>query len=414
MLENCEVTPGKLILWDYFVVMMFLFTSGATFWVGSLSAAVTFILFLFVALINSMHIKQDFLIVSNSSITFVYCIVSLCLINYAIYQPEYKDNSMIGYSVCLIGAYMIISRYDFFYFRKLLTNVVYWLSIIGIHIFALSELSVLPTQSLLTQSGTVYTMFGIYTLGWPELFHRYTGLWHEAGACQIILNTVLWLHFDNIVEWTWEKGMKVKIIIIFFASILTMSTGGYIVLMLLFLAVVLNLKIESNHKFLIFVVVFAISVIAAILMFNSSVVQNKLFDAEGEHVSKLERLSDINALWEMTLERPLLGYGLGSVEFWQKSDEYGNTACSTGLLTYSASLGVTWLLVFVFYLWKGISRFNLGKASIFLLIAVLLMQFNEKFIEYPITNIFIFQFASYLKSNSDEEFQENQCCNSDV
>ena len=65
MLENCEVTPGKLILWDYFVVMMFLFTSGATFWVGSLSAAVTFILFLFVALINSMHIKQDFLMLDN-------------------------------------------------------------------------------------------------------------------------------------------------------------------------------------------------------------------------------------------------------------------------------------------------------------------------------------------------------------
>ncbi len=414
MLGNCEVTPRKLILWDYFVVLIFLFTSGATFWVGRFSAALTFLLFLFVALFNSMHVKHDFLKISNPSIVFIYCVVLLCLLNYAFFMPEYQDNSMVGYVVCLTGAYMVISRYDFYYFRKILTDIVYVLTIIGIPVYLLSEIEILPTQSLMTQSGTEYTMFYIYTLGWPNLFHRFTCIWHEAGACQIILNTVLWLHFDNIVDWKWEKGLRKKIVVIFLATLLTMSTGAYMVVMLLFMAVVMNLKIKSNHRFLIFLVVLLLSTTVTYILFNSPVVQNKLFDSEGEHISKVQRLSDVIALWDMSLERPLLGYGVGSVEFWQKSDEYGNTACSTGLLTYSASLGFTWLLVFVCFLWKGISRLNLGKASIFLIIAVLLMQFNEKFIEYPITNIFLFQFASYLKSNSDEELSENQCCNSDV
>ena len=412
MLENCEVTPRKLMLWDYFVVLIFLFTSGATFWVGRFSAAVTFLLFLFVALFNSMHVKHDFLKISNPSIVFIYCVVLLCLLNYAFFMPEYQDNSMVGYVVCLIGAYMVISRYDFFYFRKLLTDVVFALSMIGMPVYLLSEMEVLPTQSLMTQSGTEYTMFYIYTLGWPNLFHRFTCIWHEAGACQIILNTVLWLHFDNIVNWKWKKGLMFKIIVIFLATLLTMSTGAYMVIMLLFMAVVMNLKIKSNHKIIIFLVVLLLSTTTVYIMINSPVVQNKLFDAEGENVSKLERLSDIFALWNMTLERPLLGYGVGSVEFWQKSDEYGNTACSTGLLTYSASLGFTWLLVFVFFLWKGISRLNLGKASIFLIIAVLLMQFNEKFIEYPITNLFIFKFASYFNDNDYGEVLEDQCSDS--
>ncbi len=49
----------------------------------------------------------------------------------------------------------------------------------------------------------------------------------------------------------------------------------------------------------------------------------------------------------------------------------------------------------------------MGKASIILLIAVVMMQFNEKFIEYPITNIFIFKFASYFYDEYDsEEYEE--------
>lgn len=410
----CEVerTNTPNVIWDYFVISLFLITSGATFWVGRFTASVTFSLFFLVAFFNCFCVKKVANYSINSSVTFIYWILLLCLANYSIYLPEYKDNSMVGYVVCLIGAYWVISCYDFRYFRKLLTNVVFVLSIIGIPVFVLHELDLLPTQEISVQSGKDYTMFFIYTLGWPYSFERFTGIWHEAGACQIILNTILWLHFDKMVKWEWEKGLLLKISVILIASLLTMSTGGYIVLMLLLLSVVINLKIESQYKSIILIIVSLFSIAIIFIMFNSDVVQNKLFDAEGEHVSKLERLSDMSALWEMTLERPLLGYGIGTVDFWAKSDEYGNTSCSTGLLTYSASLGFTWLFVFICFLWKGISLMNYGKATILLLLAVLIMQFNEKFIEYPITNLFIFEFASYFNDNGYGEVSEDQCSDS--
>lgn len=397
----------KVLYWDYFVVTIFLITSGATFWVGGLSAAITFSFLLLVALANSVLVRQDLGINLNSSISFIICIIVLCIANYLVYNVDYKDNSTIGYIICLFATYLIISRYDFRYFRHLLTNLVFWICLIGIPVFLLFQFDILPTYNMSVQSGSNYTMFLVYTLGWPEAFGRFTGIWHEAGACQIILNTVLWLHFDNIVNWTWEDGQLKKILVILLATLLTMSTGGYMVLMLLILAVVMNMKIEGRYKALIYFTMFIFALVALALIFYSPVVQNKLFNDEDDNVSKMDRLADIVALWQMTWERPLLGYGLGSTEFWQLSDRYGNTACSTGLLTYSASLGITWLICFSCFLYAGIRRFNMGKASIILLIAVVMMQFNEKFIEYPITNIFIFKFASYFYDEYDsEEYEE--------
>lgn len=420
VLNPTDRTTDKVSLWDYFVVMMFLITSGATFWVGLLTAGITFSIFFVVALINCLCVKKGINNIFNPSVNFIYLVIILCLINFIIYQPEYKDNSMIGYLICIISAYLVISQYDFYYFRRILTNVVFVISAVGIPIFLLFEYDILPTQEISVQSGKDYTMFYIYTLGWPYPFGRFTGIWHEAGACQIILNSVLWLHFNNMINWEWEKGQLIKLLIILIASLLTMSTGGYLVLMLLFLSVVINLKsvvinlkIERKHKIPIVIIVFAITVLSLVLMISSDVVQNKLFDAEGEHVSKMERISDVSALWQMTLERPLLGYGIGTVEFWNMSDKYGNTSCSTGLLTYSASLGFTWMFIFILFLWKGIRQMGLGKASFLLLIAVLLMQFNEKFIEYPITNLFIFRFASYYDKINKETI-EDKCCDCDV
>lgn len=400
-MNEIESTGITEKLWDYFVITLFLITSGATFWVGFFTAGVTFSILFLVALFNTICVKTDYSNTLNLSAVFIGLVIFLCYLNYVVYQPNYIDNSMVGYIVCLIGAYLVISSYDFQYFRSILTNIVYVLSLVGIPVFLLFELGVLPTFEIAVQSGKDYVMFLVYTLGWPYSFDRFSGIWHEPGACQIILNTVLWLYFDKFVKWHWEEGELKKIMVILFASLLTMSTGGYMVLMLLILAVVMHMRIEGRYKTLIYLAMFIFAVAALILMFTSPVVQNKLFNDDDDNISKLERLSDILALWQMTLERPFFGYGIGSEEFWQMSDLYGNTACSTGILTYSASLGFPWLLVFVLFLWFGIRRMNYGKASVLLLIAILLMQFNEKFIEYPITNIFIFKFASYFCDEYD-------------
>ena len=388
------MTTDKHLVWDYFVVFLFVITSGAVFWHG-MSPAVAFSVFFIVSLINVAFIKRNLLRLRNNSISFIYIVVVLSIINFIVYDVEYKDNSAFGYIVALMGSYLVVSRYDFYYFRKLFTNVVYVITIVGIIVFLLSEIEILPVYTLVTKSGTDYTMFLVYTLGWPDFFHRYSGIWHEPGACQIVLNTILWLHIDNICKWKWESGTLKKCIVILIGSLLTLSTGSYMALMLLVVSIFFNVKISGKYRFLIIVLLVTIIPLILYVFFNSPVIQDKLFDTEGEHVSKINRFADISALWRMTTERPLLGYGLGSVDFWKMSDLYGNTACSTGVLTYSASLGFTWLAAFVFFLWRALKRIEVGNVVFFFFVAIILMQFNEKFIEYPITNMLLFQFFSY-------------------
>ena len=389
---------SRNIIWDYFLVSLFIVTSGAVFWHG-MSPAFAFTSLLLFAWINAAIVRKDFGKINNESFLFIIFITFLCVLNYICYTPQFLDNSEVGYLVILTAAYLVVSRYDFYYFRHLLTNIVYYITLLGLVVFGLYEAGVLPSYTLTLPSGVQYKMFFTYTLGWPLDFHRYSGIWHEPGACQIITNTVLWLYYENFIKWDFEKGQLKKLFVIFLGSILSLSAGSYMVLMLLVTAVVIKIRIRSRYKFSIYVFIFLMTTIGLYLMFNSSVVQNKLFDAEGEHVSKVSRLSDINALWKMTLERPILGYGLGTTEFWDMSDNYGNSACSSGFLAYSASLGFTWMLTFVFFVWKGIKKLKIGIGTLFLFLAIILMQFNEKFIEYPITNMFIFQFASY-KLNS--------------
>lgn len=384
--------------WDYFLVFMFLVTSGAVFWHG-MSPALAFFVLLFISFLNVMINKNDLWKVNNKSSNFIIIVTLICILNTLYYGVHFKDNSEPAYIVVLIATYLIVSRYDFYYFRDILTNIVYIITLIGLIVFCLFELENLPTQLVATHSGTTYSMFLIYTLGWPNAFHRYTGIWHEAGACQIITNTILWLHYRNFVRWNWGKGQLKKIIVIILGSIFTFSTGSYMALMLLIIAVVLNVRIKSRYRYSMYLFIFIVAIIGIVTMFNSSVIQNKLFDADGEHVSKLSRLSDINALWKMTLERPILGYGLGSYDFWKISDVYGNVACSSGFLTYSASLGFTWMFVFVYYVWRALKRLDMGNGTFFLFITFILMQFNEKFIEYPITNMLLFYFASYNDSS---------------
>ena len=51
----------------------------------------------------------------------------------------------------------------------------------------------------------------------------------------------------------------------------------------------------------------------------SDVIQEKIFVDESESVSKKVRTENTLALLQMSSERPLLGYGIGSKEFFERS-----------------------------------------------------------------------------------------------
>jgi len=377
------ISKDKLI--DYFVILLFVITSGSVFYKINFSGSLTYILLLLVGFVNKQRIKRNKAynkIESNNSWWFIVFVSIWAIIGTFYYSHSYDDKNLLGYIFILLAAYFIISSYNFCYFRKLLTNVIFVITLIGIPIFLLSEINILPTYTLKIPSGTEYTMFFTYTLGWPAIFHRYSGIWHEPGACQIFSNTVLWLYLDSFIKWKWNKGELKKIMVIGAGSVLTLSTGSFISLMLLLASVALKSNIKSKHRIAIKVLVVLGAIVVVTLLFSSDVIQNKLFkdDTIEANTSKVARTADALALYQMTLNRPWLGYGLGTHDYWTTTTKLGNTANSTGLLTFSASFGVVWLIVFVVIIFIRIIKMGYGGASIFMLISVLLMQFNENYV----------------------------------
>ena len=386
---------SKNSCWDYFLISVFLLTSGVVFWLGILSISVAFLFLLICGVIGLVRTKTP--LFGNKSYMFIIFVVLWCLLNAAFVDNRgYKTNSMMGYIVVLMAAYVVISQYDFYKFRDILTNIVFFITAIGIPVYLCFYMFDLPTIYFPYQDGTIYCMIGPYTLGWPYLFERYSGIWHEPGAGQIILNTILWLNFDKIVKRKYSRMDVCKYLVIVLGLLLSKSTGAYMVLMLFVFAIFTNMKIRKKYKAIIYPLLLLVTVVVLIVMFNTDVIQDKLFAKSGVNGSTQARSNDITALWKVALNYPIFGAGLGTNLFWFLSTKLGNTANSSGFMTYLASLGFPWAICFIVACWNSIKYLRLGKASIYLLIAILLMQFNECFIEFPITSIFIFKFKSYL------------------
>lgn len=387
----------KSNIWDYFLVLIFVLTSGCVKYLGTISIAGAFFLFLLLGIFRLCLKSERTRLIENSSYSFIIWVAILCFLNLVFLQSGYKTNAMIGYLVVLIGAFVFIAQYDFYRFRDLLTDVVFIITLIGLIVYALFSAGLISPCSFY-YGDTEYVLVGPYTLGWPYIFGRYSGIWHEPGAGQIIVNTVLWLNIDKIIERKWNRTDLCKYIVLTIGVFMSKSTGGYIVFMLFCLATFPNMHIKGKYKFLFYIILLGVAILIVYSMFNSEVIQNKLFEADGESVSKLSRMYDIVALWEIAIDYPLYGAGIGTDLFWNLSEKYGNTANSSGFMTYMASCGIPWAILFIVTCKRNIDRLKLGKVGFYMLVAVILMEFNECFIEYPITSIFVFKFKSYLKN----------------
>lgn len=380
---------------DYFIATLFIFTSGSVFWLTVFKPAGAYILLLLVAALNVIRKKRRL----NNSWHFILIVVVMCLINSIILQRRYQDNSMLGYIVCITAAYLIISQYNFHYFVKLLTNVLVVILAIGIPIYFLCSFDIIPSYHK-QMLGSTYMMSGyIFTIGWYNPFGRFSGIWHEPGACQIILNTLLWLNFKKIQNWDLSKYDKIKFTIIIIGILITKSTAGYLVFLTFLLAIGFTSKIRNRHRLVIYMILCICMISASIVLFNDDVIQKKLFNEPGkESVSKHGRKNDAIAFITVANQHPLIGVGIGTDLFFEKSREYGMTARSSGILLYTASLGYPWLLLVLYTFFVRIRRMKLGKATLFLYISVLIMENNEMFMEFPITSLFIFKFHSYLEN----------------
>lgn len=378
----------KRLSFDYIMVVLFVLTSGTMLWVHGLGASLSYTIYVLCGFIHYIRQKGDV----SKSYGFVLAVLTFISLNFVFYMPVYEENSTFGYIFTVIGSYFVISSFDFYKFRAMLLDILCWITAVGVCLFVLVDEGIL-TPSYMMFGQTTYAMIGPYAFGWPYLFERYAGIWHEPGAGMIPLMMISWLYLDDFCKLKLTKEEWKKFLVIFIGILFTKSTGCYMNFMLLLCSVVFNMNIKSKWKPVIYALTFVVFAVSLVLIFNSDVIQEKLFE---DSVSKEGRTGDASALFQMANER-LLGYGIGTAEYWQLSRRLGNTADSSGFLKFAASLGWGFILSWALFLIRYLKKVYSLKQTICVFVAILMLMFNECYMEYPISLIFMYSFYSYRK-----------------
>ena len=141
---------------------------------------------------------------------------------------------------------------------------------------------------------------------------------------------------------------------------------------------------------------------AAFFLLSSETYTEKMSQKGSDKTSYEIRKMDNLAMLQMTMERPILGYGINSPAFRNRGKHLGNITSSNGLLALSSQLGCIFLLFFCLALYSRLKKFYPQKR--FLVFFLLLMlQATEVFVFLPIAFIFFF-----AKIKMDKISQENQ------
>jgi O-antigen ligase len=329
----------------------------------------------------------------NYSILYVIFYIVLQFFSFFYNDGVWEDSTWLFRDIVLIVAtYLYISSVSFYKFRIIFTNIVYVLCLLGIPIFLLNEVGLLPVYRVQVGNES-FRCFGIYTLGWTENFHRFSGIFHEPGSWQILLNLTLWLNADIIIGSNkLDKNQLFKYVVIIIGLLITFSTGGYIAFALYLIAFVVCKKFYGSFKYVLYIVLFLTIIFSLIILYNSDVVQNKLF---GYHISTETRTNNFNACLRIASEHPFFGCGNNTRIFKAKSEAYGNLTSSAGVITYTAMLGFCWLFVFLFVVWKTAKRlYHRLVLQILFIGAFLAMNMNEAITYTPLISLFLIPFKA--------------------
>lgn len=372
----------KRVKLDYVAVILIVLVSDTIFFRFTLTAAISISIYFLFSLYYNRECKNH---KSNSSLVYVVLLNLLLLRSYLLY-PDLEDNQILGMSLESIASYLILKNFDLDNFKKKYLTIMFVICLYSLPIYIGNQLGFVTGK---LSAGQVNTAYGV-SLGFlGSNFDRFAGLFHEPGACMIFLNMCYLLYFKDLCDRSLDKKDKLKLIIITIALIATKSTGGYLIFLFIMMLVLLK---TISIKMFIPICILSVGITYAII--NSDVVQNKLSD-KNPTVSKEARTAENLSCINMIINRPVDGYGLGSKVFAKQAESDMNYGNSNGLLHVTASLGILWLIIYLFFLYRSFGKLKLGLPPLLMIIPFLLLQCNERFIEYPISYVLLIQYGSY-------------------
>ena len=331
-------------------------------------------------------------------------ILGIILINTIIHiNDQVSLNGIIQMFLYVIGVCFLSNSIGLKSFMKKYINIVVILAVIAVIIFYLVKVGWLKATFELV-NGKIYTTSFLHILGWNySYFSRLSGLFHEPGMFQIILNVALLFLANNILENKNKKKLKfysIQLIILVIAVILTKSTSGYLALNLVLIGFFLKLgiKLKGKKKTIFFLSMIPIAVVITIFLLNSDVVTLKM---KSTNVSYSIRSNDLVSGLQIILDRPIFGLGYLSNSYYSTIFSYDINNISNGLIQSSIMFGIPFIIIYLGLLIKNTQNNRYEYPKIMIILIILLEECVESWMFFPISLFFIFNWK--IDTEKEEE-----------
>ncbi len=379
-------SDSSITILDYVSVFMIIVSTGTAYFY-LYHAGVTLLALLTVSFLYTL--RKGFRI-KNNLFYFVYSF--LIPLNYILYS---YNMSLVGDAIFLLSTYLILASSNYNTFRRAFLDITVWLSIISIFLEILYIGGVI-TPTLYGDSvgsgllGHYFFAFHAFGDGLWGLSTRLYGVFWEPGIYQMVINICLLMNLDLLDKTAKVPLRKTKLLIIAVTLIMTRSTTGFLAFLVIIVGYFFMFSTKSLAKNLMLwfmIIIFSIGVI------TSSVVVDKFSEDNGSFIA---RFNDWIALYNVILERPLLGAGVKSEFYRQLAIKYGMTgAQSAGIMLQTAEFGVLWLFAFYYSLNKEFYKRKILLPVIFYMIAITILGIGEPLCFSPLILMLVLPFKKY-------------------
>lgn len=299
-----------------------------------------------------------------------------------------------GLILKIMAVFMVLNRLDLRQAAKSYQWLILALAILGMPFYLLGAFDAALVRELIPPTsvwGGAYriTPFHVYGL-WN--MSRNQGIFWEPGAYQVFLNLGIFLTlFMN------KKLMKWRLVILTATLLTTMSTSGYMICALLYLAYVIrNGKREQISRMLLSLFLF---VPLAVFIAQSGVITDKFQDG---NASFDRRSLDTSSNLELMIEKPLLGWGFQNNEILM--ERYSIPDSSNSLLTFGYQFGLPMLLILMIYYYFQLLRPIGGVVQALLVFIGLLIVFStENMLFQPLFIVLMFLDTRRLQAQEQTE-----------
>ena len=368
-------------------VFLFLISSGTVFFFHNHALPCCLSIFLW-GIFLSVRRSNFHYIFHHDNMLFMSIYVLWIWFNFLFINTNHTENVTLPFQYTFItvgtGLSCMVLKYDIY--KKYYLNILAFICSISIIVFLLYSIGLFSPVIVSGPHGKNPMILFDVIRG-----QRMSSIYWEPSAFQVVLCLCLLLHIPELSKMKSLKKYKIQFIIIIISLLLSRSTSGYFGLIFIILVIILNLKIKRYAK-LMLLPVLLISFVFISLLYNSSVVQNKLNEDYGGNSSTGSlnmRYYDNLALLRMISERPLVGYGLDSRDYISKSYHLNNYTASNGVLEMCAYLGIPIVLVYCVFLYRSLKKKGIGKYNILIFLPFIWVNcFNGMIVHAIVWSVF--------------------------